>query len=457
MKTGLRTRVAVGFALISIAVAAVVSIPTFLITQFYLLNQRERVAVTRAVLNVGEFVKGLESGKTPLQAMERIPIVGVSRAFALVDGVWVTNGGPVTPENTPPALVQQAPSKGATQRFAVDGELYLGVAVGLRNGSYVEVFALSELTNSLATIRAVLAGTTVAAAIAGALLGFLAAGRLLTPLQRIATKARRIGGGDLHVRFAPTSDRDLEPIVTAFNEMIDAVQAQVQRERRFSANVSHELRSPLTAVVGTSELLAAHTASLPEREAALVRVLDEQVGRLSRMLLDLLEIAKITGGQEVVVQEPVDLRALCEQVLTERGSGAAISGEAVVMSDGRRIERILRNVIDNACVHAAGVSAIGIEVRLVSDVTDPYAGTVPHRRIAVVSIDDNGPGIPEAMRERLFEPFMRGDAASATPGAGLGLAIAGEQATVIGGRIEILDAPTGGSRFRITLPVGSEV
>lgn len=441
MHTGLRTRVALGFALLSLAVAIAVSVPTYLLSQYYLTVQRERSAVTRTVLNAGQFVTGLRAGESPLQSMQDIPIVGVSRAFAVVDGAWVANGGPVLPTQTPIALRQQAPGVGATQRFPVNGEPYLGVAIGIPGGTYVEVFPLAELVSALATTRAVLIATTAVAAVVGALLGFLAAGALLRPLQRIAASARRIGQGDLSSRIETTRDGDLQPIVTALNEMIEAVQEQIQRERRFSANVSHELRSPLTAVVGTAELLRAKADALPPREADLVRVLDEQVARLSSMLLDLLEIARVTASGQEHVHEPVNLASLSQAVLAEHaatGTPAPVVGSAVVVSDARRIERILGNLVGNAAVHGGGVVQVCIQ---------PTEGFVD------VAVEDAGPGVPAEERERLFEPFARGNEAMTTAGAGLGLAIAREQAAVIGGSVSIEDAPDGGARFVLRLPV----
>lgn len=441
MRTGLRARVAIGFALLSLAVAIAVSVPTYLLTQYYLTVQRERAAVTRTVLNAGQFVAGLREGQSPLQSMQDVPIVGVSRAFAVVDGAWVANGGPVLPMQTPIALRQQSPGTGATQRFPVKGEPYLGVAIGIPGGTYVEVFPLAELVSALATTRAVLIATTAIAAVVGALLGFLAAGALLRPLQRIAGSAKRIAEGDLSSRIETTRDGDLQPIVTALNEMIEAVQEQLQRERRFSANVSHELRSPLTAVVGTAELLRAKADALPPREADLVRVLDEQVARLSRMLLDLLEIAKVTASGQESVHEPVDLAVVGRTVLREHavdGETVPIVGSAVVMSDARRIERILGNLVGNAALHGGGV----VSVRIQSS-----NGSVD------VAVEDAGPGVAMKDRERLFEPFARGDEAMTTAGAGLGLAIAREQAAFIGGSLSIEDAPGGGARFVLHLPV----
>ena len=403
------------------------------------MQQRERVGITRALLNADKLSAGLRAGRDAREAMSGVPVVGVSRALARVDGAWVANGSLLAPTELPARLIAVAPGLGQSQRFTVDDQPYLAVAVGLIDGVYVEVFPLTELADSLALTRNVLIGTAVVAAPIGGLIGFAAANRLLRPVQRMGRGAQRLASGDLEVRMAPEGDADLDPIIGSFNDMAEAVESRIRRERRFSANVSHELRSPLTAVVGTTEFLESRADTLPERERSLVHVLSAQVDRMSRMLLDLLEISRIGGSGDATQAEPVDLRAMCEQALADRGQQAVVSGEAMVVSDGRRIERIIRNIVDNAVAHAGGVVAIAIA-------TDGTAATV--------AVDDAGPGIDDELADRLFEPFARGSGASAGSGAGLGLAIAREQATLIGATITTAASPQGGARFTVSIPIG---
>ena len=267
-------------------------------------------------------------------------------------------------------------------------------------------------------------------------------GRILRPVRRLGAGARRIAGGEFGTRIDPTGDPDLDPIAESFNEMAEAVQARIARERRFSANVSHELRSPLTSVLGTAELLEARSTHLPEREAGLVTVLAQQVRRLSHMLLDLLEISRISTD-EVAQWESADIAALCREVLDQRGldAGLVIGDEPVVRTDARRLERIVGNLVDNAQSHGRGLRQV-----LVQQEPDGVA----------ILVDDAGPGVDEGVRERLFEPFTRGASGAHQEGAGLGLAIALEQARLLGGEVKALDAPGGGARFVAVLPIPTE-
>jgi Signal transduction histidine kinase len=195
-------------------------------------------------------------------------------------------------------LDSAATNGGAQQRADIGGEPYFVVAVQLTDAMYVEVFSLQDLNRTLTIGGWLLLVQTIIAGGLGALIGRYTVGQILRPLRRLGAGARRIASGDLGTRIDETGDRDLDPIAESFNEMAGAVQSRIQRERRFSANVSHELRSPLTTVVGTADLLDRRREELPEREAKLITVLVEQVHRMSQMLLDLLEISRI-GGETV--------------------------------------------------------------------------------------------------------------------------------------------------------------
>ena len=212
--------------------------------------------------------------------------------------------------------------------------------------------------------------------------------------------------------------------------------------------------------MGTAELLDRRREILPDREAGLVRVLVEQVHRMSQMLLDLLEISRI-GGDENLQWESVDLSMLCHDVVRVRGlSEHLVTGDSpIVRTDARRFERIVGNLIDNAQRHGTGVEQVLIQ---------------RHPESVHVCVDDAGPGVNPASLERLLEPFTRGEEAALvergtnvsgkdvtnsasldgrSSGAGLGLAIAAEQANLLGARLHVMASPYGGSRFVIEIPV----
>lgn len=443
MKLGLRARVAVAFAVLSLMVGGTVSLSTYAFASWYLVNQRESAALTRAALDSRAAGAALSAGLSPSEALVQIPSVGTSQPLIRVDGTWYTTGVTVPPDALPADLLSVATiDGGATQRTTVGGDPYYLVAIPTAGALYVEVFPLRDLDQILAWGGWTLVGLTVFAGLIGAIIGATAVGRLLQPVRRLGTAASRIAGGELGTRIELTGDRDLDPIAESFNDMAGAVQNRIARERRFSGNVSHELRSPITAALGTAELLEARKDRLPEREAGLVGVLADQVRRMSKMLLDLLEISRI-GSDDPPQWENADIAALCWEVVEMRGLPLDIvSGdEPIARTDARRFERIIGNLVDNANNHGGGVVGIVIEA--------------DDEKVRI-NVDDAGPGVDETLRERLFEPFARGNAAHRTEGAGLGLAIALEQSHVLKGDLWVETSPQGGARFVAELPITPE-
>lgn len=440
MRFGLRTRVAIAFGLLSLVIAAAVSSATYFFASYYLLNQREDAALTRALLDSRAVGAQLSTGATPTEALEQIPSIGASQALVRVAGTWYTPGVTVPPDALPVGLLETAASDGgAQQRAEIGGEPYFVVAVQLTDAMYVEVFSLQDLNRTLTIGGWLLIVQTAIAGGLGALIGRYTVGQILRPLRRLGAGARRIASGDLGTRIDETGDRDLDPIAGSFNEMAEAVQSRIQRERRFSANVSHELRSPLTTVVGTADLLDRRREELPEREAKLIAVLVEQVHRMSQMLLDLLEISRI-GGDDPIQVESVDVSLLCLDVVRVRNlPDALVTGDKpVIRTDGRRFERIVGNLVENAQRHGSGVEQVRVE-RLAETVR--------------VYVEDRGPGIDPAQLDKLFEPFSRGEDAHHTSGAGLGLAIAREQANLLNAELIVENREGGGVRFIVEIPV----
>jgi two-component system, OmpR family, sensor histidine kinase MtrB len=439
MRLRLRTRVALAFAALSLLVAGTVSVTTYAFASWYLLDQRESAALTRAALDSRAVGAYLATGATPSEALDQIPSVGTSQPMIQLDSTWYTAAVTVPPDALPAALLSAAVPTGARQRFSIAGDPFFAVAIPIDSGMYVEVFPLRDLDRTLTWGGWTLVGLSILAALFGAIIGATAVGRILRPVRMLGSGARRIAGGELSTRIDLAGDPDLDPIASSFNEMAEAVQTRIARERRFSANVSHELRSPLTSVLGTAELLEGGRDRLPEREAGLVTVLVHQVRRMSHMLLDLLEISRL-NPDDPVQWESADLAALCREVASQRGvdPDLVIGDEPVVRTDARRLERIIGNLLDNAQQHGGGVVQVLIE---------RDAATVR------ILVDDAGPGIDEGIRERLFEPFTRGESHGHTDGAGLGLAIVREQAVILGGNVTVETSPLGGARFVATLPI----
>ena len=441
----LRTRVAVSFAALALAISSILALSFYQFSRSYLTRARESVALTRALLDAQAFNYAVNTKATdPAKAITQLPQVGlrVSQQMFQLDGKWVGRTGPVPPEALPPALFTAASNGGARQRIIYDGTPYLAVAVDLTDGMYVEVFAFTELDGELKRDGYIILGIILIATILGAVLGSYFVGYLLRPVRDLLAGARRLAGGELGSRVPQTGDPDLDPLAATFNNVADALESRLAREQRFSANVSHELRSPVTSVLGTAELLESHSSELPEREAGLVTVLASQVRHMSHVLLDLLEISRI-NPQQPTEWEHVNITDLCRDCAEQRSiSPLLVQGQdALIRTDARRVERIVGNLLDNAQTHGHGVLRVLVETE--------------GNRVRVV-VDDSGPGVPLDMRDRIFEPFHRGDAPGSPEGAGLGLAIALEQALNIGATISVTDSPEGGARFVVEFPIDEE-
>jgi two-component system sensor histidine kinase MtrB len=438
-RAGLANRVAFAFAMISLFVALLVSGATYIGTSIYLLQEREASALSRAQIDARIVDAALAEGVKEGRALDRLAVSEGTDQLLFVDGVWFATNVSLVPEDEIPQdlLLAAEAEGGAIQRFEDStGDKFLAIAIAVDGGIFVDVFSLATLDQVLGILGAVVVGASIIALIVGGIVGKAAGNRLLRPLGDVADGARRITAGDMSARVPIPPDPDISAISVAFNDMAAAVQDRLERERRFSANVSHELRSPLTGIVGTADLLERRVEDLPEREANLVLGLGRQVRRFSAMVLDLLEISRI-GGDQVVQWESIDVGLLIDEQLSSRGLSRSLrSGdEFAMMLDPRRFERIVGNLIDNAQRHGDGLSAIEVE----------RTGTGMR-----LIVDDSGPGIDPEVQDQIFEPFARGDGTQ-VEGAGLGLAIVAEQIRLLGGTVEVGQSPQGGARFVVEL------
>lgn len=438
---GLRWRVTLTFAVLSLSVAALVSGATYGVANWYLSAQRADAAITRASLDARSVSASLRAGVAPGESLAQLPVTDGSQPMLRIGEQWFTSTVAVPPDALPAALLDQGSTQGAQQRVDIGGDPYLVIAMPIDNSLFVEVFPLRALDTTLTLGGWGLVSVTLLAGALGAVLGSYAARRLLVPVDQLGAGALALAEGDLDARLPDVGDPDLDPIAQAFNEMAEAVQARIAREQRFAANVSHELRSPMTAVAGVTDLLEERAPKMDPQDARIVSHLSRQVRRLSRMLIDLLEISRMSASDPVET-EPVDVRSLILQVVRLQGvdSGVVHGDATVVQTDARHLERVFDNVVRNAQTHGEGLRAI-----VVGSADDAVC----------VHFDDAGPGVDADLAERIFEPFVRGDQADPTSGAGLGMAIAAEHAQRIGVALAVSRSPLGGARISVSIPLAA--
>jgi signal transduction histidine kinase len=322
----------------------------------------------------------------------------------------------------------------------------VGVHLAGPDVDFYELSPLTELELSLRTLAGVLGLGGATATAAGAAFGVWASRRAVQPLEQVAAAATRIAGGELATRLPATADPDLLAIVGSFNSMVDALAARIDRDARFVGDVSHELRSPLTSLVTSVEVVGSRREELSPRGRQALELVETELERFRRTLDDLLELARLDDAADDE-PEPVSAAAVVREVLARTGRPAGLlradpDADTTVRADKNRLERAVRNLLDNADRHAGGPCAVEVRCR---------------EATVVLQVDDAGPGIPPADRERVFERFVRGPRAArgSLPGAGLGLAIVAESATRLGGAAWCSASPQGGARFSLALPRGT--
>ncbi|ELP67293.1 sensor histidine kinase [Streptomyces turgidiscabies] len=260
--------------------------------------------------------------------------------------------------------------------------------------------------------------------------------RALRPVEGIRAEMAAITASQDLGRRVPVPDThdEVARLARTTNETLAALETSVERQRRFVADASHELRSPIASLRTQLEVGAAHPELLDVEGAV------EDTVRLQRLAADLLLLARLDAGER-----PADARFDLAELVREQAEGRAgvesATGEAVEVAGSRgQLGRLVANLLDNAQRHAR--SAVTVSVRR-------------EGARAVVEVADDGDGVPEADRERVFERFVRLDAARSRDdgGAGLGLAIARDVAVRHGGTLTVGETATGGALFELRLPV----
>ena len=291
-----------------------------------------------------------------------------------------------------------------------------------------------------------------------ALVGWLLVGRALRPVDVIRRQAAAIPGTDLQQRLdVPASDDELGRLAQTFNDLLERIATSADRQRRFVADAAHELRTPLSTLRARLEIDLRHP---PEGESdakiADTRELSlQQVTRLSALVDDLLQLARLDADPRLH-RRPVDLDDLAWETVREaREAGSPhIDTTGIspvrVLGDPVALHRVIRNLIRNAVRHADQT----VTVRLARGA--PAAGGRPADStggVAILMIADDGPGIPVADRERVFQRFVRLDEGRARDagGWGLGLAIVADIVTAHGGRVWIEDNHPG-AKISVELP-----
>jgi heavy metal sensor kinase len=355
-----------------------------------------------------------------------------------------------TPEVLAAALAGRQPMRSRTMGPSHDDFRLTALRVDHRGQRYVIVAAqsLEPVDRSVGRVVKLLLLAGPAALLATALGGWWLARRSLRPVEEITSSAEAIGVDRLEDRVPVPGSRDeVAHLARTLNTMLDRIEHGVGEQRRLVADTSHELRTPLATM--RSEIdVSLRTDELSRAARDVLLSAREEVDRMSRTVDDLLTLAAVDGGVLGLRRQDTELGGLAETVAGGLDSVAARRDVTVehdgppvsVPADPVRLGQAIRNVVENAIEF----SPQGGTVRI----TTSIAGTTGR-----LVVEDDGPGVPAALRERVFDRFFRADPSRsrATGGSGLGLAITREIVEAHGGRVHV-EARERGSAFIVELP-----
>lgn len=358
--------------------------------------------------------------------------------------------------------------------------MYAVTPVGPPGNRTGYVAAVAPQLSFLAGLLAVLGGgflvAGLVALIVSVVLGVFIARSIARPLQRMATAATAIAAGDYSRRLPENGSPEIKHVARSFNVMIERVESSQQAMRDFVSNVSHELKTPLTSIQGFSQAITEGATQDETTRRRAAGIIHEEASRMTRLVEDLLDLARIDSGQVVMNKTPLDLAQILASTVDRLLPQAAQkqvelvkkweASLPAVVGDGDRLAQVFTNLLDNAIRHTppggrvtlASYIATGLPRprRIQPGLVQPEATTTLSIRgdFVGISLADTGPGIPPADLDRIFERFYQVDKSrKRSQGTGLGLAICKEIIEAHGGYIQAESVEGIGTKFTLLLPV----
>jgi two-component system, OmpR family, sensor kinase len=357
------------------------------------------------------------------------------------------------------------PNSWEDQRVAVvrntrdaSGNSWLYLVRSLPSGHWLLVAAPQPRMTALAALRdrsddiaRLLRQGGLAALSVSFIFAFWLASWIATPLQRISQAARSVAHGN-YQPIPPEGPKEIKSLAQAFNDMLGQVQNSQQSQRDFVANISHELKTPLTSIQGFAQAIMDGTAQGKEETVDAARVIHSEADRMHGLVLELLDLARLDTGMIEFQHSRVDLPQLLESVIAKLVPQASEAQVTIslqandvpeLIADGDRLAQVFTNLLDNAVKHTPAGGKVHIDVQQGSGLVS-------------VSLSDSGVGITAEELPRIFERFYQVDKSRAggpKRGTGLGLAIAKEIVEAHGGTIHARSGAGQGSVFVVKLPL----
>ncbi len=463
MKLGIGARITAVFGLGALILSILMGGLSYFTVRHFLLAGRESAAQHQTFTNAVLVRNALEQGTTAYPFLLSNIDAGTDAHSVLYLGSKTYDSSLTVTAASIPGQLRTVVLDGtaATQTYRSPqgaSEIVVGVPVPSVHVFYFDVFDLSDLDHTLRVLALALFVAGGITTILGIALGRFASTRSLRPLADVSRAAGAIAGGDLDTRLdAESADPDLEGFTLSFNAMVDQLQERIEREARFNSDVSHELRSPLTTLAASVEVLEADRDDLPLRSQRALQLLSDDLRRFQRMVADLLEMSRADAGSVDVFFEEVRVAELVPRAVEagfahmdshDNVAPPAVRIDPAVQSwrvgvDKRRFERVMVNLLENADHYGGGATWVGVGAG-----SDDGA-------LVEVTVDDAGPGIDPLERTKVFDRFYRGSESGRRgtgTGTGLGLALVAEHMRVMRGAVRVESSPEGGARFVLTLP-----
>ena len=456
MIRGVRARLTLTIVALVVLTAAVLGIGSYLFVDSSLHRQALDEAANQARFDLSVIAPSrlVSTPPTPKEIEDLAAAFHFRNLDTIIDdgsGNPVSNPASLAGTKLPESLTRPVEQgQIAYARLPITGKPSLVVG-GRSGGTGPAIYFIrdeSTLEATLDQLRFALGvGALVLAILALVAARFLARG-VLAPVEAASRAAERIERGDLSARVPVTSDDEFGTWADRFNRMAAALDDTIARleaaqdqNRRFVADVAHELRTPVSALVAEASILRDHLADLPQAARRAGELVVDDIARLRSLVEELMELSRFDAESEEVQSRPVDLARLIRDVVAARNPDAVIElpdDRIVIESDPRRLERILANLLGNAREHAPGALVV---VRLRAN-----------EEWVTITVADRGPGVPADRLGRIFDRFFMADP-SRRGGSGLGLAIASEHAELLGGRLRARNRDGGGLAIELVLPV----
>jgi two-component system sensor histidine kinase MtrB len=457
-------RITLAFVGAALLVSALVAVTTYLLAEDYLLRSRVDDAVQQSLANMRFAVEELPELRAEAETEEllRDPeavLIDSLQARGAQEVLLITNGrDPLSSsfgldlDSVPPDLARAV--SGGRVGYGYTSErprqLVFGSPVPRENVDAYFFYPLGDLDQTLLILFRVLIGVSIAAVVIAALVGSRVSRRVIDPVRRASRAARRVAEGLFKTRLEVEGGDELAALATSFNEMAAALEERISQERRFAGDVSHELRTPLTTLRASTDYLLGHSDELTPAVRRASELLAADLDYLQQLVDDLLDLSRVEAGRVEMSWEPLNVADLAREVVARHTRVGEHDVRVEIedppdrlntIADKQRLERVLGNLVDNALTHGEG-----------RDVTLRIAAVNGTLRL---SVEDRGPGVPEAAAQRIFERFFKADPArhrGEGRGSGLGLAIARENAHLHGGEIRVYNGREGGAKFELVIP-----